>query len=83
MATCLNCGRFVYVDVYCMDEKIFCTTECKSRYEIKSIALNIPCHHCQKEIFINEGFIVKGKKVFCSNPCLNQSINNLKSDFNE
>lgn len=78
MAACLNCGQFVYVDIYCADEKLFCSTECKNRYEIRSIPLNIPCHNCQKKIIISEGFIVKGKKVFCSNLCLNQSNINLK-----
>lgn len=83
MATCLNCGRFVYVDIYCADEKIFCSTDCKNRYEIKSITLNIPCHNCQKEIIISEGFVVKGKKAFCSNLCFNHFNTNQKQTKNE
>jgi len=79
MATCLNCGRFVYVDVFCADDKIFCCAECKTRYEIKSITLNKPCSNCQQSIFISEGVIVKGKKAFCSYYCFNQSNINQKS----
>lgn len=79
MSACLNCGNYVYADSYCANERIFCSTDCKKDYDIKTITLNIPCHYCHGDIVIREGVYVKGKKAYCSEYCLNQFINNLKT----
>lgn len=83
MAACLNCGRFVYQDVFVMDKLVFCSVECEKKHNIKSIPLNIPCHICHKEIIISEGFVVKGKNVFCSTSCFNQFNTNHKKQQHE
>lgn len=53
---------------------------CMVSYRAETYLLNKPCFVCGSDIVISYGFYGKGKNVFCTKECLNNYLENGKTN---